>query len=150
MDADAVAIWSLECRHVGQVHALDVVYSPRVDTTESVRERFLAEHRRLFGVGGDAPVEVVSANVTLARPSREFSDWWPAEGLEHAGGLPVVQHVLLEGGDVEVITRDRLAEGASGVGPALIALSSTGVRPSGASWEVDRFGSLVVATGVAA
>ena len=149
-DLSAPPIWTLECRHAGQIHTLDIAYTPEVDTPETVRERFLAEHDRLFGVRGNAAVEVVSASLTLATPVRDFAAWWPSEGMESAGHLPEAQLVLPEGRTVDVLRRESLEQGASGAGPVLVAdASSTAYVPSGASWLIDKFGSLVIDTGVA-
>ena len=141
-------IWTLECRHIGQTHTLDVAYAPGSDTEASVRERFLSEHDRLYGVRGDTDVEVVNAKVALTSPDPDFDAWRPQadDGDVAVGGAG---HVPIEGGDVPVVPRSGLRAGEAHAGPLLVAdRSSTIYVPSGASCEVDAFGSLLVETGV--
>jgi len=55
---------TLECRHVGTDHVLEVAG----DTVEAVRAAFRAEHRRRYGFDGEGPLEVVNLRVRSRAP----------------------------------------------------------------------------------
>ncbi len=91
---DAIALEDLgdlertvECRHVGTDHALEVVG----ESVEEVREAFHAEHRRRYGFLGSGPIEVVNVRVrsraTAPEPPRLEGNPW---GLQAATGPTVL------------------------------------------------------------
>jgi 5-oxoprolinase (ATP-hydrolysing) len=57
-------VHSVELRHEGTDHAIEIVASSK----EDARERFLAEHRRRVGFDREQPIEVVNARVRVRAP----------------------------------------------------------------------------------
>ena len=138
-------LWSLECRQEGQTHSIDVAYAPGEDTEGDVRERFRAEHARLYGVPGTREIELVTLRLTLAAPRPDFQSWRPTNGSQETDPLPATRSVFTEQATVPVHDRRELPDGATGSGPCLVADHATTVYvPAEARWQVDAFGSLVL------
>jgi len=57
-------IFSVELRHAGTDHALEIVASSQ----QEARAGFIAEHRRRYGFDRDPPIEVVNARVRARAP----------------------------------------------------------------------------------
>ena len=137
--------WILECRHVGQTHTLEIPFDPVTDGEPALRERFLSEHSRLYGVRGETDIEVVNARLAIASSDPKFDSWRPAKPVNGAATFAPDQDVWMEKDSVQIIPRIGLDPGEEGVGPALIAdPSSTIYIPSESRWSIDNFGSIVI------
>ena len=137
-------VWILECRHVGQTHTLDIPFDS-TDDEATVRERFLSEHARLYGVRGETDIEVVNARLSLMAPAPPFDSWRPVRRASVETNGASEQDVWMEKGPVAIVDRGDLESGASEKGPTLIAdPSSTIYVPGDARWSMDEYGSIVI------
>jgi N-methylhydantoinase A len=142
------AKWTIECRHVGQTHSLDVDYFPSDDDVKSLEARFLSEHSRLYGIPGDAAIEVVNARLTLASGEEAGLTWPRLAGGANGHSRKDPQYLALEDSQAEVWSRDQLSAGTTGKGPALIVDPSTTVYvPRECRWAMDEFGSILIDIG---
>jgi N-methylhydantoinase A len=113
--AEVIAERFLGLRYVGQTHEVPVAFAADV---EVVRERFEADHERLFGTRLGDPIELVDCWLTLTIPRPVPPGIWRYRRGERAAAGVAERRVLLVDDVVDVHERGAL-EGAVD-GPCLV------------------------------
>jgi N-methylhydantoinase A len=142
--AEEIAITrSLDLRHEGQSHCLELDWGGADDEIESLAQRFREAHRSRFGHALDSPVELV--NLRLRGSAAGVAIELPTRPLEGADAPWRMTDVVGEVDPVGVWRREELGTSWAIEGPALV------VDPVASTWvargwraELDRFGNLLL------
>jgi N-methylhydantoinase A len=135
---------TLAMRYRGQSYEIDVP----ADGTGDPAAAFHRLHGERYGhARPDARVEIVTARVAATGAGRP-----PLLPLHRPGAsaAPAARRLSLEGGEavVEAWAWESLPSGYRSRGPALVLGDhATALVPRGWSWEVDRFGNLILESG---
>ena len=127
----------VECRYVGQSHELLLPFAD----DESMRKRFDARHRELYGYSLPDVMEVVNIRVRSSVGTPSVS---PLRADRRPAELPVERRAWVGDGMVatKVFTREALAPGESGRGPCIIEeYDSTLVVNPGWTWTAETYGT---------
>lgn len=138
----------LDMRYRGQSYEVDVpVGDPAPDHVDATAA-FHRRHRERYGYARpDAPVEVVVARVAAVGTGRP-----PSLPVHEPTGTeePVQRSIWIDGEELEIESWlwAELPQGHAGRGPALVVDDhATALVPPGWSWNVDRFGNLLLERG---
>ena len=149
----ATLIRQLELRYLGQEHALPISVSKPIDY-ESIREIFTQEHEKRYGHTMESPIQVLNLRI---RGIGAFDRPQIAEipnsrgGQESAKVDECIAFCFTQRDMVRFFVYDRakLGKGDSIDGPALVDEgTSVTVIHSRQNLNVDRYGNLLVSTGV--
>jgi N-methylhydantoinase A len=155
-EAEAAMDRELDMRYAGQGYELRVSLDGLGPLDPAVlrqaRERFDARHAQIHGhAAREKEVEVVSyrlrARVSVPKfePRARPRPAGAAEAKAAFKGRRMVWFDGLNGAEVPVYERDRLAIGATFAGPAIVEqMDATTVIPAGWRAEVDAFGNLIL------
>jgi N-methylhydantoinase A len=148
---------SLDLRYAGQWHELEVplTWDPaRAPDLAAMRERFDAEHDRIFGYSsrGDT-IECLALRLSARgeTPKPDLGD--AIETTTEAASRPVTRRSTWSAGsrelvDTPVYDGHRLGAGFETAGPAIVELATTTiVVPDGFALSVDRRGSFILVAG---
>jgi N-methylhydantoinase A len=141
---------AIDCRYHGQEHTVRVPVDSPIESEEDFAVRFHQLHKQLYTFSLDqTSIELVNFRLTstvetsmVPIASRSFFDApalapWRERTISFAVGNPA---------STPIYQRDALASGFRGIGPAIIEeSSSTTVVLSGQTFEIDRYGNIVIA-----
>ena len=148
----AMLVRQLELRYLGQEHALGIDIGRPIDFS-SIHAVFINEHEKRYGHTMDAPIQILNLRIrgigTFTRPKLlEISDDDSSNSAE-LGFQSAFCFMLRESVTFSVFDRSKLGNGAVIEGPALIDEgTSVTVIHSNQVLSVDRYGNLIISTGV--
>ena len=149
VDTSAIRIKrAANLRYRKQVRQVTVELGGATAGCDWIRDRFRAEHQRLYGYATDEPIEVVDLRVACVYPVSADIAWGRAAREEFAakGNRRVYFEEFRGFSECPVFSRDALAAGVSIAGPAIVEQEETNivVRP-GQTLTVHPSGNLFIA-----
>jgi N-methylhydantoinase A len=140
---------SLDARYHGQEHTVQLHLSEDNAVDDLLAVDFHSLHRKIFTFAlEDTPVELVNFRVTSTVNIAPIQ-LDPLTGESAPGGsVPRKRLVTLDEGPAtcfDIFARDRLPSGFRAIGPAILEeASATTVVLPGQTFEIDRFGNVVI------
>ncbi|MBL09478.1 MAG: methylhydantoinase [Acidiferrobacteraceae bacterium] len=151
-DKRVLLMRQLELRYLGQEHALGISVGRPVDFS-LIHEVFTEEHQNRYGHTMEAPIQVVNLRVRgIGQFSRPKLSEMPENSnlkISASSSKQAFCFVNRQFMQFSIYERSELARGGSIAGPALIDEgTSVTVIHSNQVLSVDRYGSLIISTGI--